>query len=70
MAHPNVTIELFEGTNAETYPKMVAAKKTTPDQPFVNFGYFNQDVTSKGDIEDLWETLPISWSSEWIRQTR
>src|SRR5207249_2974286 len=45
------------GTNAETYPKMVAAKKTTPDQPIVNFGYFNADATAKGDIDDMWETL-------------
>lgn len=56
-ANPNVTIELFEGTNSETYPKMVAAFKTTPDQPIVNFGYFNADATAKGDIEGLWDTL-------------
>lgn len=56
-ANPNVTIELYEGTNAETYPKMVAAKKTTPDQPIVNFGYFNADATAKGDVDDLWESL-------------
>lgn len=56
-ANPNVTIELYEGTNAETYPKMVAAKKTTPDQPIVNFGYFNADATAKGDIDDMWESL-------------
>ncbi|MDQ2951978.1 MAG: ABC transporter substrate-binding protein [Chloroflexota bacterium] len=56
-ANPNVTIELFEGTNSETYPKMVAAFKTTPDQPIVNFGYFNADATAKGDIDGLWDTL-------------
>ncbi len=55
--NPNVTIELFEGTNSETYPKMVAAKKITPDQPIVNFGFFNADATAKGDIDDMWETL-------------
>src|SRR3989442_9734504 len=56
-ANPNVTIELFEGTNAETYPKMVAARKTTPDQPLINFGYFNADATAKGDGDDMWESL-------------
>ncbi len=56
-ANPNVTIELYEGTNAETYPKMVAAKKTTPDQPIVNFGYFNADANAKGDVDDMWEQL-------------
>ncbi len=56
-ANPNVTIELYEGTNAETYPKMVTAKKITPDQPIVNFGYFNADATVKGDIDDMWESL-------------
>ncbi|HET7701056.1 MAG TPA: extracellular solute-binding protein [Candidatus Limnocylindria bacterium] len=55
--NPNVTIELYEGTNAETYPKMVAARKTTPDQPIVNFGYFNADATAKGDVDDMWEPL-------------
>ncbi|MEK7862687.1 MAG: ABC transporter substrate-binding protein, partial [Chloroflexota bacterium] len=59
-ANPNVTIELFEGTNAETYPKMVAARKVTPDQPLVNFGYFNADATAKGDIDDMWETFDPS----------
>lgn len=58
--NPNVTIELYEGTNAETYPKMVAARKVTPDQPLVNFGYFNADATAKGDVDDLWETLDTS----------
>src|SRR6266576_2107616 len=56
-ANPNVTIELYEGTNAETYPKMVAARKTTPDQPIVNFGFVNADANAKGDVDDLWESL-------------
>ncbi|MGH2378109.1 MAG: ABC transporter substrate-binding protein [Candidatus Limnocylindria bacterium] len=55
--NPNVTIELFEGTNAETYPRMVAARQTTPDQPLINFGYFNADATAKGDFDDMWEPL-------------
>src|SRR5437870_10286450 len=56
-ANPNVTIELYEGTNAETYPKMVAARKTTPDQPIVNFGFVNADANAKGDVDDLSESL-------------
>jgi putative spermidine/putrescine transport system substrate-binding protein len=30
-ARPEVTIEELESTNAITYPKMVAARRTTPD---------------------------------------
>ncbi len=55
--NPHVKIELYEGTNAETYPKMVAAKKVTPNQPLINFGFFNVDATSKGDVDDMWESL-------------
>lgn len=55
--HPNVEISLYESNNAVTYPKMVAAKKTTPDQPLVHFGFFNVDATTQGDIDDMWESL-------------
>ena len=55
--NPHVKIELYEGTNSETYPKMVAAKKVTPDQPLINFGFYNVDATFKGDVDDMWASL-------------
>lgn len=56
-AHPNVKIELYEGTNAVTYPKMVAAKEADPNKPLINFGFFNVDATVKGYKADLWQSL-------------
>jgi putative spermidine/putrescine transport system substrate-binding protein len=55
--HPNVTIELYEGTNSVTYPKMVAAKEADPNNPLINFGFFNIDATVKGTKDDMWESL-------------
>src|SRR5688572_16432368 len=34
--HPNVHVELFEGTNATTYPRMVAQREVNPNKPLVN----------------------------------
>lgn len=55
--HPNVSIELFEGNNAETYPKMVAAREADPTKPLIHFGFFNMDVTVKGTQSDMWASL-------------
>lgn len=55
--HPNVDIEFYEGTNAVTYPKMVAAKQADPDNPLINFGFFNVDATVKGTKDDMWVSL-------------
>jgi putative spermidine/putrescine transport system substrate-binding protein len=55
--NPNVEVEFLEGSATLTYPKMLAAKQTTPDRPLVHFGYFNIDVTTKGDADDMW--LPL-----------
>lgn len=56
-AHPNVSIELYEGTNSVTYPKMVAAKEADPHNPLINFGFFNVDATVKGHQAGMWESL-------------
>ena len=45
--HPNVSIELYEGTNATTYPKMVAQKEVDPNNPLINFGFFNKPLPKK-----------------------
>jgi putative spermidine/putrescine transport system substrate-binding protein len=55
--HPNVKIELYEGTNSVTYPKMVAAMEADPNKPLINFGFFNVDATVKGYKAGLWDTL-------------
>ncbi len=59
--NPNVEVEFNESSNAFIYPRMVAAKLTTPDKPIVNFGEFNIDVTTKGDVDKMW--LPFDPSN-------
>jgi putative spermidine/putrescine transport system substrate-binding protein len=55
--HPEVSIELMEGSNAETYPKMVAQKEVDPNDPLVNFGFFNIWATTSGVVDDMWVSL-------------
>jgi putative spermidine/putrescine transport system substrate-binding protein len=57
--NPGVTIEVLEGQNFEVYPKMVSARKLTPDRPLVHFGYSNTQFTYQGDIDDMWEALDL-----------
>ncbi len=56
-AHPEVEIELWESNNAVTYPKMLAAKQANPQNPLINFGYFNVDISNRGDADDMWVPL-------------
>jgi putative spermidine/putrescine transport system substrate-binding protein len=56
-AHPDVEIEFWESTNAATYPKMLAAKQANPNAPLVNFGYFNVDLSNRGDTDEMWVPL-------------
>ena len=55
--HPNVSIDFLPGTNSETYPKIVQSLQVTPDNPLVNFGYFNIDAITKGTKAGIWESL-------------
>lgn len=55
--HPWVTIELHEGTNAAMYPMMLAQKEVNPDDPLINFGYFNPTFTTMGVHDDMWVSL-------------
>ena len=52
-AHPEVTIEELESTNAI----MVAARRTTPDNPLVSCGFFNVDAITRGDADEMWESI-------------
>jgi putative spermidine/putrescine transport system substrate-binding protein len=56
-AHPNVDIELYEGTNAVTYPKIVAQRQVDPTKPLINFGFFNVDAQTKGERDEIWLNL-------------
>src|SRR5689334_17583554 len=56
-AHPDVKINILESNNTITYPKMVAAYRTTPDKPLVHCGFFNVDSITRGDVEGLWAPL-------------
>ncbi|RAI89853.1 putative spermidine/putrescine transport system substrate-binding protein [Paenibacillus pabuli] len=58
--HPNVEVTFEESSNAVMYPKMVAGKQADPNNPLVNFGYFNADATAKGLNDDMWEPLDTS----------
>lgn len=55
--HPDVTIDVLESNNTITYPKMVAARRTTPDNPLVHCGFFNVDSITRGDVDDMWESM-------------
>jgi putative spermidine/putrescine transport system substrate-binding protein len=56
-AHPDVQIEIISGTNAATYPKIKASLDINPDEPLVNFGFFNLDATAKGRTAKVWQPL-------------
>ncbi len=56
-SHPDVEINILESNNTITYPKMVASKRTTPDDPLVHCGFFNTDSMNKGDVDEMWESL-------------
>jgi putative spermidine/putrescine transport system substrate-binding protein len=55
--HPNVTIDFSPGTNAETYPKIVQSLQVDPNNPLINFGFFNIDALTKGTAADIWVPL-------------
>lgn len=55
--HANVEIEIYEDSNAVGYPKMLAAKETTPDRPLVNMGFFNSQISAQGDLDGMWNQL-------------
>ncbi|MDQ7843791.1 MAG: extracellular solute-binding protein [Armatimonadota bacterium] len=56
-AHPEVEIEFWESNNTVTYPRMIAAKQANPNNPLINFGYFNIDISNRGDTDDMWIPL-------------
>ena len=59
-AHPNVTVTIVAGSNANYYPKMLAAMQTTPDQPLFNLAYINATTWPKGYSANMWVPLDMS----------
>jgi putative spermidine/putrescine transport system substrate-binding protein len=59
-SHPDVEIEFWESNNAVTYPRMIAAKQADPNKPLINFGYFNVDISNRGDADDMWISMNSS----------
>lgn len=57
--HPNVTINMLQGTNVETYPKIVASRQIDPNNPLVNFGFFNSQIMWQGMVDKTWMPLPV-----------
>lgn len=55
--HPDVQIDFVESNNTVTYPKMAAAKKTTPNDNYVDFGFFNASTFAQGEVDKMWEPL-------------
>ena len=55
--HPNVKINFVGGSNAVMYPKMVAARRTTPDNPLFNMAYINPQTAAYGDRDKMWLSL-------------
>jgi putative spermidine/putrescine transport system substrate-binding protein len=55
--HPNIKVQIYEDSNTVGYPKMLAAKRTTPDQPLVNLGFFNAQTTVQGILDGMWSKL-------------
>jgi putative spermidine/putrescine transport system substrate-binding protein len=55
--NPHVKINVFQGSNVATYPKMVEAKRNN-QPPIINAGYMNQPTTVQGDLDGMW--LPLS----------
>jgi putative spermidine/putrescine transport system substrate-binding protein len=56
--HPNVQLDMLQGTNAEMYPKIVASLQIDPNQPIVNFGFFNVSTLNQGAVDNVW--LPFN----------
>ena len=58
--HPNVSIEMYQGTNAATYSKIVTSLQVTPNDPLINFGFFNVGAMYQGAVDQIW--LPFDKS--------
>ncbi|MCF6476696.1 extracellular solute-binding protein [Nonomuraea sp. MG754425] len=58
--HKNVDIKIYEQSNSVGYTKMLAQKKAAPDQPLVNFGFFNAQTSIQGADDKMFTPLDYS----------
>jgi putative spermidine/putrescine transport system substrate-binding protein len=58
--HPNVSITFIESSTTLVYPKMIAAKQTTPNQNYIDFGIFNASAVAQGGVDKLWDTIDVN----------
>ncbi|RBQ17930.1 hypothetical protein DP939_21385 [Spongiactinospora rosea] len=58
--HPNVQVEIYEQSNSVGYTRMLAQQKASPDQPLVNFGFFNAQTSVQGIDDKMWAKLDYS----------
>lgn len=62
-SHPNVDIQFYEQSNAVGYGKMLAQRKADPEQPLVNFGFFNTNTSVQGIGDEMWKPLDYAGMS-------
>lgn len=55
-----IKISYIEGTNADTFPKLVSSVQINPDKPLLNLGFFNAQSFANGDNSKLWLPVPAS----------
>ncbi|GAA3604905.1 ABC transporter substrate-binding protein [Kineosporia mesophila] len=56
----NVDVAYIEGTNADTFPKLVSSVQINKNSPLLNLGFFNGQSFAQGNASDLWEPVPAS----------
>lgn len=56
----NVRISYLEGTNAETFPKLVSSVQIDATKPLLNLGFFNAQSFATGANNNLWLPVPDS----------
>lgn len=55
--HRNVEIVIYEQSNTIGYAKMLAQRKSDPETPLVNLGFFNPTATVQGIDDHMWAKL-------------
>lgn len=56
----DIDISYIEGTNADTFPRLVSSVQVSPDNPLLNLGFFNAQSFATGANSDLWLPVPES----------
>jgi putative spermidine/putrescine transport system substrate-binding protein len=54
-ANPGVSVTFIEGTNATTFPQLMASMQADPNKPLLNLGFFNAQSFAQG--ADIWSPI-------------